>query len=263
VDTQERTYENIILERPADKVALIRFNRPKALNALNTALMTELADALNALAEDDSVVCAVLTGNERAFAAGADITEFEGKTTVDMLKSYRFRQWRAVKEFPKPLIAAVSGYCLGGGNELAMNCDMIVAAESARFGQPEINLGIMPGAGGTQRLTRAVGKFRAMEIILTGEFITAQEAYMLGLVNRVVPDELYLEKALDLAGKVASKAPLALQLAKESILKAQEMTQDQALDVERKIFYLLFSSEDKDEGVSAFLAKRTPEWKGR
>lgn len=256
-------YDNIILERPVEKVALIRFNRPKALNALNTALMTDLADALNTLAEDNSVVCVVLTGNERAFAAGADITEFAGKTTVDMLTSYRFRQWRAVKEFPKPIIAAVSGFCLGGGNELAMHCDMIVAAENARFGQPEINLGIMPGAGGTQRLTRAVGKFRAMEIILTGEFISAQEAYQAGLVNRVVPDELYLEKALELAQTVASKAPLALQLAKESILKAQEMTQDQALDVERKIFYLLFSSEDKDEGVSAFLEKRKPEWKGR
>ncbi len=256
-------YENIVLERPADGVALIRLNRPKALNALNRALMTELASALNTLAEDASVVCVVLTGNERAFAAGADIGEFEGKSTVDMLTSYRFRQWLAVKEFPKPLIAAVSGYCLGGGNELAMHCDMIVAAENARFGQPEINLGIMPGAGGTQRLTRAVGKFRAMEIILTGDLITAREAHAMGLVNHVVPNELYLEKALELAKKLAGKAPLALQLAKESILKAQEMTQDQALDVERKIFYLLFSSEDKEEGVSAFLQKRKPEWKGR
>ncbi|MGH2542932.1 MAG: enoyl-CoA hydratase-related protein [Ardenticatenaceae bacterium] len=256
-------FENIILERPADGVALIRLNRPNALNALSRALMTELADALNTLAEDDSVVCVVLTGNERAFAAGADVNEFHGKTTVDMLKSYRFRQWRAVKEFPKPIIAAVSGYCLGGGNELAMHCDMIIATENARFGQPEINLGIMPGAGGTQRLTRAVGKFRAMEIILTGEFISAQRAYEMGLVNRVVPNELYLEKALDLAKTLASKAPLALQLAKDAILKAEEMTQDQALDIERKIFYLLFSSEDKDEGVSAFLEKRKPEWKGR
>jgi enoyl-CoA hydratase len=256
-------YENIIVEHPLPKVALIRFNRPKALNALNRALMTELADALEELGTDDDVACVVLTGNERAFAAGADITEFEGKTTVDMVKSYRFRQWRVVKEFPKPLIAAVSGYCLGGGNELAMHCDMIVAAESARFGQPEINLGIMPGAGGTQRLTRAVGKFRAMEIILTGDFITGREAYQMGLANRVVPDELYLEKALELASTLASKAPLALQLAKESVLKAEEMTQDQALDVERKIFYLLFSSADKDEGVRAFLEKRKPEWKGR
>lgn len=263
MNTPAPTYENIILERPVEKVALIRLNRPKALNALNTALMTELADGLNSLADDDSVVCVVLTGNERAFAAGADVTEFQGKSTVDMLTSYRFRWWRTVKEFPKPIIAAVSGFCLGGGNELAMHCDMIVAAESARFGQPEINLGIMPGAGGTQRLTRAIGKFRAMEVILTGDFLTAQEAYTLGLVNRVVPDELYLEKALELAEKVASKAPLALQLAKEAVLKAEEMTQDQALDVERKIFYLLFSSEDKNEGVSAFLEKRKPEWKGR
>lgn len=257
------SYENIILERPAEGVALIRLNRPKALNALSRALMIELADALETLAEDDSCVCVVLTGNQRAFAAGADITEFEGKTAIDMYKSYRFRQWRTVKEFPKPLIAAVSGYCLGGGNELAMHCDLIIAAENARFGQPEINLGIMPGAGGTQRLTRAVGKFRAMEIVLMGDFISAQQAYEMGLANRVVPTELYLEKAIEMAKKLATKAPLALRLAKESVLKAEEMTQDQALDVERKIFYLLFSSEDKDEGVSAFLEKRKANWKGR
>ncbi|MCB0077889.1 MAG: enoyl-CoA hydratase/isomerase family protein [Anaerolineales bacterium] len=257
------SYDNILLERPQPGVALIRLNRPKALNALSRALMTELAEALGELAADNEVVCVVLTGNERAFAAGADISEFAGKSTVDMLTSYRFQQWRAIKEFPKPIIAAVSGFCLGGGNELAMHCDMIVAGENAKFGQPEINLGIMPGAGGTQRLTRAVGKFRAMEIILTGDFVDARQAHAMGLVNHVVPTELVVEKAVALAAKVASKAPLALQLAKESILKAEEMTQDQALDVERKIFYLLFSSEDKDEGVSAFLEKRTPQWKGR
>ncbi len=256
-------YENILLEWPAERVALIRLNRPRALNALSRALMTELADALTGLAEDERCVCAVLTGNERAFAAGADIGEFQGKTPVDMLTSYRFRQWRVVKEFPKPLIAAVNGYCLGGGNELAMHCDMIIAGENARFGQPEINLGIMPGAGGTQRLTRAVGKFRAMEIILTGDFLTAHEAHAAGLVNHVVPDELVVEKALGLARTLAGKAPLALQLAKDAILKAEEMTQEQALDVERKIFYLLFSSEDKDEGINAFLEKRQPQWKGR
>jgi enoyl-CoA hydratase len=258
-----KKYKNIKVTRPADKVVLIELNRPKALNALSRALMGDLADAFNTLAEDDSCVCVVLTGNQRAFAAGADITEFEGKSAIDMMKSYRFRQWRAVKEFPKPIIAAVSGYCLGGGNELAMHCDMIIAAENARFGQPEINLGIIPGAGGTQRLTRAVGKFRAMEVILTGEFITAQQAYQMGLANRVVPTELCVDKAIELASKLAQKAPLALRLAKESVLKATEMTQDQALDVERKNFYLLFSSEDKDEGVSAFLEKRKANWKGR
>ncbi len=256
-------FENIVVERPVEGVGLIRLNRPKALNALSRALMGELGEALEAMAADPSIVCVVLTGNERAFAAGADISEFHGKTPVDMLTTYRFRQWRAIKEFPKPIIAAVSGYALGGGNELAMHCDMIVAAENAKFGQPEINLGIMPGAGGTQRLTRAVGKFRAMEIILTGDFISAQEAHQIGLVNHVVPNELYLEKALELAQKIASKAPLALQLAKEAVQRAEEMTQDQALDMERKNFYLLFASEDKDEGVSAFLEKRTPVWKGR
>lgn len=256
-------YENIILERPIDGVALIRLNRPKALNALSRGLMSDLADACNTLAVDDSCVCVVLTGNKRAFAAGADITEFQSQTAVGMLKSYRFGSWRAVKEFPKPIIAAVSGYCLGGGNELAMHCDMIVAAENARFGQPEINLGIIPGAGGTQRLTNAVGKFRAMEIVLTGDFITAQEAHAIGLANYVVPTELCVEKALELAKKIASKAPLALQLGKEAVLKATEMTQDQALDMERKLFYLLFSTEDKEEGVSAFLEKRKPQWKGR
>lgn len=256
-------YENIIVERPDAGVALIRLNRPKQLNALSRALMSELADAFDTLAQDDSCVCVVLTGNERAFAAGADITEFAAKTPVDMLKSYRFKEWRSVKEFPKPIIAAVSGFCLGGGCELAMHCDMIVASESARFGQPEINLGIMPGAGGTQRLTRAVGKFRAMEMVLTGEMMSARQMLDAGLVNRVVPTELYLEKAVELARVLAGKAPLALQLAKESVLKAEEMTQDQALDVERKIFYLLFSSEDKDEGVSAFIEKRKANWQGK
>lgn len=256
-------YEHLIVEWPRDGVALVRLNRPRALNALNQALMTELAAVLEELQQDTRCVCVVLTGNERAFAAGADITEFAGQSTVDMLMADRFRHWRAVKEFPKPIIAAVSGFCLGGGNELAMHCDMIVAAENARFGQPEIKLGIMPGAGGTQRLTRAVGKFRAMEIILTGEFVGAREAHAMGLVNHVVPSELYLQKALDLAATVASRPPLALRMAKEAILKAQEMTQEQALDVERKIFYLLFSSEDKDEGVAAFLEKREPQWKGR
>lgn len=256
-------YENIILERPAEGVALIRLNRPKALNALSRGLMGELANAFNTLAKDDSCVCVVLTGNQRAFAAGADINEFQSQTAVDMLKNGRLSHWRAVKEFPKPIIAAVSGFCLGGGNELAMHCDMIVAAENAKFGQPEINLGIIPGAGGTQRLTRAVGKFRTMEIVLTGEFTTAQQAYEMGLVNYVVPTELCVEKAIKLAKKVASKPPLALRLAKEAVLKATEMTQDQALDVERKIFYLLFSTEDKEEGVQAFLQKRKPQWKGR
>ncbi|GAP62753.1 enoyl-CoA hydratase [Ardenticatena maritima] len=256
-------YENIIVERPEPKIGLIRLNRPKRLNALNRALMSELAQALNEFAQDDEIVVVVLTGDERAFAAGADIGEFQGKNPVDMLKSYRFKEWEAVRTFPKPLIAAVSGWCLGGGNELAMMCDMIVASESAVFGQPEINLGIMPGAGGTQRLPRAVGKAIAMEVILADRRLTAQEALQWGLVNHVVPTELYLEKALELARQIAQKPPLALQLAKEAILKSYEMSLAEGLEYERHNFYLLFASEDKDEGVAAFLEKRKPEWKGR
>ncbi len=256
-------YEHIIVERPRPGVGLVRLNRPKRLNALNQATMRELATALTEFAQDDGVRAAVITGNERAFAAGADVNEMVGKTSVDMLQSYRFKQWEVVRTFPKPLIAAVSGWCLGGGNELAMSCDMIVASETARFGQPEINLAIMPGAGGTQRLTRAVGKALAMEMVLAGRFLTAQEALDHGLVNYVVPPELYLEKALDLAEQVAAKAPLALQLAKEAVLKAFELPLSEGLEYERKNFYLLFSSQDKEEGISAFLEKRRPEFKGR
>ncbi len=256
-------YENIIVERPRPGVGLIRLNRPQRLNALNQATMQELAAALTEFAQDDEVRAVVITGNERAFAAGADVNEMLGKTTVDMLQSYRFKQWEVVRTFPKPLIAAVSGWCLGGGNELAMSCDMIVASETARFGQPEINLAIMPGAGGTQRLTRAVGKAIAMEMVLAGRFLTAREALAHGLVNHVVPTELYLEKALDLAEQVARKAPLALQLAKEAVLKAFELPLSEGLEFERKNFYMLFSTEDKEEGISAFLEKRQPTWSGR
>lgn len=256
-------YENIIVEHPEEHIAVLQFNRPKRLNALNRQTMGEIGAALRSFVDDEDVRVVVLTGNERAFAAGADVTEMLGKTSVDMLQSYRFKQWEAVWTFPKPLIAAVSGWCLGGGNELAMSCDMIVASETARFGQPEINLAIMPGAGGTQRLTRAVGKAVAMEMVLAGRFLEAKEARRLGLVNYVVPTELYLEKALDVAREVASKSPIALQLAKEAVLKAFELPLTEGLEFERKNFYHLFATEDKEEGISAFLDKREPEWKGR
>ncbi|HYN88466.1 MAG TPA: enoyl-CoA hydratase-related protein, partial [Ardenticatenaceae bacterium] len=214
----DTTYENILIEQPTDGVGLIRINRPKRLNALNQQTMQEIAVTLERWERDEAIRCVVLTGDQRAFAAGADVNEFAGASAGDMLHSYRFKQWAAIRNFPKPIIAAVSGYALGGGNELAMACDMIVASESAQFGQPEINLGIMPGAGGTQRLTRAVGKALAMEIILAGRFLSAREALAAGLVNHVVPVELYLEKAIELAATIAGKPPVAVRSAKEAIV---------------------------------------------
>ncbi len=256
------TYTNIQLERDG-AVAVITLNRPKVLNALNRETMDELVDALETLDRVDEVHCVVLTGGERAFAAGADVNEFLTATPVDMLSAYRFHQWERIRKIAKPIIAAVRGFALGGGCELAMLCDMIVAGEGARFGQPEINLGIMPGAGGTQRLTRAVGKARAMELILTGRPMSATEAAAAGLVTRVVPDEVVLDEAKKLAGHIAQKAPIAVRLAKESILKAYDSTLEGGLDFERKAFYLLFATEDKTEGIEAFLAKRPPVFKGR
>jgi enoyl-CoA hydratase len=204
----------ILVERDEERrVALVRFNRPKQLNALNGQVMDELCSALEALDGDDAIRVMVVTGNERAFAAGADIGEMAGASPIDMLRTNRIAQWDRVRRIGKPVIAAVAGWCLGGGCELAMALDLIVAAESARFGQPEINIGVIPGAGGTQRLTRAVGKSAAMEMILTGEPIDAREAHRLGLVARVVPNELVVEDALALAAKIATKSPLALRLA--------------------------------------------------
>jgi enoyl-CoA hydratase len=254
----------ILVERDeARRVALLRFNRPKQLNALNGQVMDELCSALEALDQDDAIRVMVVTGNERAFAAGADIGEMAGASPVDMLRGNRIAQWDRVRRVGKPVIAAVAGWCLGGGCELAMALDLIVAAESARFGQPEINLGVIPGAGGTQRLTRAIGKSAAMEMILTGEPIDAREAHRLGLVARVVPNELLVEDALALAAKIATKSPLALRLAKEAVNAAYEMSLTDALAHERRLFYLLFASDDQKEGMAAFLEKREPDFKGR
>jgi len=233
------------------------------LNALSTPLMTELVEALEALDADDAVRCIVLTGNERAFAAGADIGEMADVSAVEMLKRNQFARWERIRKVRKPLIAAVSGYALGGGCELAMMCDMIVASESARFGQPEILIGIIPGAGGTQRLTRAVGKALAMEMVLTGRQITAREAFTAGLVNRVVPNELCLESAMHLAKEVAARPPLAVMMGKDAVLKTYDMSLEAGLDAERKNFFLLFSTEDMREGITAFLEKRSPQWKGK
>jgi len=252
-----------ILVEQGDGIAVVRLNRPKVLNALSTPLMTELVEALEALDADDAVRCIVLTGNERAFAAGADIGEMADVSAVEMLKRNQFARWERIRKVRKPLIAAVSGYALGGGCELAMMCDMIVASESARFGQPEILIGIIPGAGGTQRLTRAVGKALAMEMVLTGRQITAREAFAAGLVNRVVPNELCLESAMHLAKEVAARPPLAVMMGKDAVLKTYDMTLEAGLDAERKNFFLLFGTEDMREGMAAFLEKRPAQWKGK
>lgn len=243
-------------------IALIKLNRPKELNALNLQLMGELRDTLISLDEDDNVRVIILTGSERAFAAGADIKQMADKTAVDMLIIDQFSTWDQIRKTKKPIIAAVSGFALGGGCELAMTCDMIIASESAKFGQPEIKIGVMPGAGGTQRLTRAIGKARAMEMVLTGNFISAHEALSFGLVNKVVPVEMYMYEATNLAKQIARMSPVAVRLAKESVNRSFETHLDEGLHFERKNFYLTFSSEDQKEGMQAFIEKRQPDFKG-
>jgi len=254
-------YETILTEIRG-RVGLVRLNRPKALNALNNQLLTELMDALAAFDADKAIGALVITGDERAFAAGADIKEMAGDSAVSMLKRDHVAPFDRMRLIKKPVIAAVSGYCLGGGNELAMSCDMIVASETARFGQPEINIGVIPGAGGTQRLTRAVGKALAMEMVLNNRTLTAAEALHHGLVNRVVPVERYLDEALQLASEIAGRAPLAVRLGKEAVNHAFESFLSDGLADERRAFYFLFASTDQKEGMQAFVEKRTPQWKG-
>lgn len=246
----------------AEHIALVQLNRPKELNALNLQLMNELKAALKELDENPEVRVIIITGNERAFAAGADIKQMAGKGAIDMLKIDQFSTWDQIRRTKKPLIAAVSGFALGGGCELVMHCDMVVASETAQFGQPEIKIGVMPGAGGTQRLPRAVGKVKAMEMVLTGDFISADEALRIGLINKVVPTELYLSEAVKMAQKIAAQSPIAVQMAKESVLKAFEMPLQEALYFERKNFYMLFATEDQKEGMAAFVEKRKPDFKG-
>lgn len=253
----------IVHQEVATHVAHIQLNRPNALNALNLQLMTELKTALQALDANGQVRAIVISGNEKAFAAGADITEMAGKSAVDMYNIDQFSTWDAIKKIKKPLIAAVSGFALGGGCELAMLCDMIIASETARFGQPEIRIGVMPGAGGTQRLTRAVGKALAMEMVLTGRFITAAEALQAGLINRITPVELYLEEAVKLAKEIAAMSPLAARMAKEAVLKAFDTGLEEGLHFERRNFYLLFASADQQEGMRAFIEKRAPVFTGK
>ncbi len=255
-------YENIIVTQE-NGVGLCKLSRPKVLNALNGAVMLELITALEELDRDETVRCIIVTGDERAFAAGADIKEMAEATAVQMLERNWIAYWDRLAGIGKPIIAAVSGCALGGGCELAMACDMIVASESAQFGQPEINIGVIPGAGGTQRLTRALGKSKAMEMVLTGRYLSAREAEARGLVARVVPVETYLDEAKKLAQEIASKAPIAVRFAKESVNKAFELPLDEGLGYERKLFYFLFATEDQDEGMKAFIEKRKPQWKGR
>lgn len=253
----------LILKRIEGQVAIATLNRPDVLNALSVALMDELIEALEGFDADPKIHVMVVTGNERAFAAGADIGDMAEASFLDMYQRNNLARWKRIGAVRKPIVAAVSGFALGGGCELAMHCDVIIASESAQFGQPEINLGIIPGAGGTQRLTRAIGKFKAMDMILSGRFITAREAFDAGLVSRVVSKEQYLDESIAVATAIASRPPIALQLAKEAVLAAHEMNLTQGLEYERKLFYALFATEDQKEGMKAFIEKRKPAFLGK
>jgi enoyl-CoA hydratase/carnithine racemase len=253
----------VLLERPAEAVVLLRINRPEVRNALNLEVRKLLAKHLAELGEDTTTRAIVLTGNDKSFAAGADIKEMAEAGTIEMLQRGVHKLWRAIAGCPKPVIAAVSGYALGGGCELAMTCDIIVAGDSARFGQPEVNIGIIPGGGGTQRLTRAVGKYKAMKYILTGEQFSSKEALDMGLVSEVVPDPEVEGRAIDLARQIAVLPPLAIQLAKEAVLAGMEAPLSSALALETKSLQILFSSQDQKEGMRAFIEKRRPKFSGR
>jgi enoyl-CoA hydratase len=256
------TYSNILVETRG-KVGLVTLNRPRAMNALNAELLHELVEAVQIFDADANIGSILITGSERAFAAGADIKSMADASAVDMLTGSFVELFDGLRKVKKPVIAAVAGYALGGGCELAMSCDMIVAAESACFGQPEVTIGVIPGAGGTQRLTRAVGKALAMEMVLNNRTLTAGEALLHGLINRVVPNERYLEEALALAGELAERAPLAVRLGKEAVNKAYELSLSEGLEAERRAFYMLFASQDQKEGMQAFVEKRKAIWKGK
>jgi len=253
----------VLLERPAEGVVLLRINRPEVRNALNLEVRKLLAKHLGEVGEETTTRAVVLTGNDKSFAAGADIKEMVDLGSIEMMQRGVHRLWRAIGGCPKPVIAAVSGYALGGGCELAMTCDIIVAGESARFGQPEVNIGIIPGGGGTQRLTRAVGKYKAMRYILTGELFSAKEALDMGLVSEVVPDPEVEGRAIDLARQIAALPPLAVQLAKEAVLAGMDAPLTSGLALETKSLQLLFSSRDQKEGMRAFIEKRKPKFEGR
>ena len=256
-------HAGLILVERAEEHAVVLLNRPKQLNALSDELMAGLVEALEQLDEDGSVRAIVIGGSERAFAAGADIAELARATPIEMYDARRVERWDAIRRVRTPLVAAVSGYCLGGGCELALSCDLIVASETARFGQPETGVGLLPGAGGTQRWTRSVGKAIAMDVVLTGRMLTAREALAAGLVSRVVPKEAWLDEARRVAMQIAAKSPVATRLAKEAVDAAFESTLTQGLEYERRALYLALASEDAKEGLTAFLDKRDPAWSGR
>jgi enoyl-CoA hydratase len=257
------SYKYILVEIE-DRVGIVQLNRPEAYNALSPELMMELIEVLEGFDKNENIGCMVITGNEKAFAAGADIKFMAGDTKpIDMLNNSFITQWDRLGKINKPIIAAVSGFVLGGGCELAMACDMIVASETTKFGQPEINIGVIPGAGGTQRLTRIVGKAVAMEMILNGRTLSAEEALQLGLVNRVAPLDSYLKEAVTLASEIAARAPVAVRLAKQAINAAYEGSLQMGIDLERNLFFMLFSTEDQKEGMDAFINKRKADWRGR
>jgi enoyl-CoA hydratase/carnithine racemase len=258
--TTTTTFENILVETQQN-VGVIRLNRPKALNALNSALFEELLEATNSFDRDDTVGCIVLAStSEKAFAAGADISEMRSKTFDETYKTNMFRGWNDLTRLSTPTIAAVNGYCLGGGCELAMMCDVILAGRTAKFGQPEINLGVIPGAGGTQRLTRAVGKGKAMLMALTGDMMSAEEAERSGLVARLYESDVLVEEAIKVAQKIASKGRMSVYMAKEAVNASQELSLQEGLRLERRLFHSLFATEDQKEGMSAFLEKREPKF---
>jgi len=255
-------YEFVLTE-VRGPIGIVTINRPQVRNALNHQTIAELVDALDAFDMDDQVRCMILTGDDRAFAAGADISQMVEAGAVDVLDDDNFARWARFRAIHKPVIAAVSGYALGGGCELALMCDLVVASETAQFGQPEVKIGIIPGAGGTQRWARSAGKVRAMEAVLTGEPVGAVDAERIGLVNRVVPAGAHLDEALRLANLIAARPPLAVRLGKEAVNQAMEVPLSAGLEFERKLFYLLFASDDKREGMRAFLEKRAGRFTGR
>ncbi|HEX8758323.1 MAG TPA: enoyl-CoA hydratase-related protein [Steroidobacteraceae bacterium] len=253
----------VLLERPGPGVALLRLNRPERLNALNMTVRESLAKYFTELAADDGIRCVVITGDEKAFAAGADVAELAERTPTDAAFGKSRVAWVAMERYRRPIIAAVNGFALGGGCELAMHCDIIIAGEGAKLAQPEVKLGIMPGAGGTQRLVRAVGKFAAMRWLLTGDLLSAAEAHRLGLVSEVVADDRVLPHALEIAARIAALAPIAVTAIKESVLLGADLPLEAALRLEAQSFQMLFATEDRTEGIRAFIEKRKPEFKGR